>query len=104
MLRSLIESRLVPVVDLREVFRQSAQSQIVVSAHALLAGSPPALRPLPAALLHSDPAGALSNLDCACKCCLQSSRVQQQPCGGCQSPCMKPVLLMSMCMRCPCAS
>lgn len=32
MLQSLIASRLVPVVDLREIFRQAAQSAIITSA------------------------------------------------------------------------
>ena len=32
MLQNLIDSQLVPVVDLREIFRQAAQSAIITSA------------------------------------------------------------------------
>jgi ATP-dependent exoDNAse (exonuclease V) alpha subunit len=58
-LQALIASGLAQVVDLREVFRQAAQSGIVTSALAVRAGAPPALRAvadddLPAAL--RDPA------------------------------------------------
>lgn len=42
-LRALIDSRLVPVVDLREVFRQAAQSAIVTSALAVRRGDVPRL-------------------------------------------------------------
>lgn len=40
MLQSLIASQLVPVVDLREIFRQAAQSAIITSA---LAGQEPVM-------------------------------------------------------------
>jgi hypothetical protein len=43
-LHALIASGLVPVVDLREIFRQAAQSSIVTSALAVRRGEAPALR------------------------------------------------------------
>ena len=42
-LHSLLQSRLVPVVELRQVFRQAAQSAIVTNALAVRRGEPPCL-------------------------------------------------------------
>eukprot|EP00877_Chromochloris_zofingiensis_P015019 jgi/Chrzof1/9771/Cz04g15060.t1 len=69
-LRAAIDSGIVPMVDLREIFRQSAESNIVRSAHAINEGTPPCLKamPLPGgtggvrellASLHSGPDGML---------------------------------------------
>lgn len=38
-----MRSGVIPIIDLREVFRQAAQSAIVTSAHAVLQGSFPVL-------------------------------------------------------------
>ncbi|KAL4458529.1 hypothetical protein ABPG75_013394 [Micractinium tetrahymenae] len=45
-LQSLISSRLVPVVDLREIFRQAAESAIITSALAVRRGEVPMLKPV----------------------------------------------------------
>eukprot|EP00887_Chlorella_sp_A99_P006365 scaffold3.g6365.t1 len=60
-LQSLIDSRLVPVVDLREIFRQAAQSAIVTSALAVRRGEAPRLAPAAprAASLAAPPSDAL---------------------------------------------
>lgn len=42
-LHDLIESRALPMVELTEVFRQALQSEIVVNAHRIVAGTMPAL-------------------------------------------------------------
>jgi len=44
-LRDLIESRVVPVVRLTEVFRQAASSRIITNAHLIRQGKMPELRP-----------------------------------------------------------
>lgn len=42
-LEAAMKAGVVPIIDLREVFRQAAESAIVTSAHALLRGEMPAL-------------------------------------------------------------
>ena len=46
-LAAAIQSGMIPVVDLREIFRQAQQSQIVTSAHAVQQGKFPDLTVLP---------------------------------------------------------
>ena len=45
-LQAVIQSGVVPVVDLREIFRQAQQSQIISSAHAINSGQFPDLLPI----------------------------------------------------------
>ncbi len=48
MLGAAIAARAVPVVDLRDIFRQERQSAIVTSAHQIHCGAFPSLAPAPA--------------------------------------------------------
>ncbi|MBW1998757.1 MAG: ATP-dependent RecD-like DNA helicase [Deltaproteobacteria bacterium] len=46
-LKDIIGSGVVPVVELKEIFRQSSESQIVVNAHRINTGHMPSIRPAP---------------------------------------------------------
>ncbi|KAK9811560.1 hypothetical protein WJX72_005917 [[Myrmecia] bisecta] len=57
-LEAAIQAGVIPVVDLRDIFRQARQSSIVTSAHAINAGQFPHMPLLPASHLQGDsPAG-----------------------------------------------
>ena len=46
-LSAAIQSGVIPVIDLREIFRQAQQSSIITAAHAIQQGHFPSLAPLP---------------------------------------------------------
>ena len=50
-LSAAIQSGVIPVIDLREIFRQAQQSSIITAAHAIQQGHFPSLAPLPLAQL-----------------------------------------------------
>ena len=50
-LEAAIASGMIPVIDLRQIFRQAQESAIVTSAHAVNSGHFPDLTPVPPHLL-----------------------------------------------------
>lgn len=55
-LTAAIQSGMIPIIDLREIFRQAQQSQIVTAAHAIQQGQMPALDLIPIESLNVTPA------------------------------------------------
>lgn len=53
-LTAAIQSKMIPVVDLREIFRQAQQSQIVSAAHSIQQGIMPNLLTIPPSRLKAN--------------------------------------------------